>query len=360
MKNIPKYVKLKELIKELILNEKLKPGDIIESENNLSSRFGISRHTVRQAIGELVNENWLYREQGKGTFVSHEVGKNNHEKKMIGVMTTYIHDYIFPDIIKGIDDVLSQKGYSIILGCTNNHQSSERLCLESMKENNIAGLIAEPVKSALPNPNLELYKEIIESGIPVIFINAFYKELDSSFVVEDDFNAGYMATKHLLELGHRKIGGIFKVDDMQGHQRYKGYSSAYNEFNLIPNDASVLWFSTEDRQRLLDNSIPDETFFEHLDGCTAIVCYNDQMAVKLLDYLRTMNIHVPDDISIVSFDDSSLATVTEVKFTSVAHPKEKLGQKAALSLLSIIDEQVDHVKEKMNPELVIRGSTKAL
>ena len=125
----PKYQKLKEYLIETIKLDELKTGEKIYSENELSVMFDISRHTVRQSIGELVTEGWLYRVQGKGTFVNRRPNGKISETKTIGVITTYLSDYIFPAIIRGINSILSINGYSIALGCTYNQHDKERICL---------------------------------------------------------------------------------------------------------------------------------------------------------------------------------------------------------------------------------------
>jgi GntR family transcriptional regulator, arabinose operon transcriptional repressor len=353
----PKYQILKEYIINLIKTKELTNGEKIFSENELAEKFDISRHTVRQAIGELVAEGWIYREQGKGTFVD----KNSSEKlivpKMIGVITTYINDYIFPSIIRGIDSVLSTEGYNIILSCTYNQHEKERVCLDNMKNQNLAGLIVEPTKSALPNPNLDLYRELIKNGVKVLFIHGSYNDFDSSHVVEDDIEAGYLATRYLLNLGHTKIGGIFKMDDIQGHLRFAGFQKAYKEIGLSFPDARIFWFNTDEVDNKFENGGNDR-FSAHLSDCSAVVCYNDEISVKVINTLRGKGLGVPENISLVSFDDSALASSSEIKLTSVAHPKEQLGIEAGKSILELIKKNEKYYQVKMQPELIIRGSTK--
>ena len=352
----PKYVQIKEFIKGCIQNGELKPGEKIFSEHDLSDRFKISRHTVRQAFGELVNEGWLCRIQGKGTFVNRVIGVQKEKSRIIGVMTTYLDDYIFPSIIKGIDNVLSSQGYSMILSHTNNKLEREAACLSMMMEKNVDGFIIEPTKSALPNPNLELYENLARQGIPYILIDGFYPGHESSYVIEDDELGGYLAARHLIGLGHEKIGGIFKVDDIQGHGRYKGMIRAHRESGLnIPED-SVIWFTTEDSDTIFGDT-GSRSLFKRLEECTGIVCYNDQVALRLIEVFKNESVLVPEDVSVVSFDDSELATVAEVKLTTVAHPKAGLGEKAALGLLDMLRYNQHKVREVMKPELVVRNST---
>ena len=127
-----------------------------------------------------------------------------------------LNDYIFPKIIAGAEEVFSGKGYSILLGNTNNDSDKERLILKNMVDNNLAGLIIEPTKSVFPNHNKDLFDQMIQRGIPVLFIHATYQNVDSSYIIEDDVKAGQMATDYLVKMGHQKICGIFKHDDMQG------------------------------------------------------------------------------------------------------------------------------------------------
>ena len=353
----PKYQQLKEHIIATIKEEQLKPGEKIWSENELANKFQMSRHTVRQAIGELVNEGWLYRIHGKGTFVDRRPDREVRQARTIGVMTTYLNDYIFPSIIRGIDSVLSPKGYNIILASTYNKHEKERLCLEKFLNTELDGLIVETTKSALPNPNLDLYRQLSHSRkIPIIFIHGFYKALDYSYVVEDDVEAGYLATNHLLDLGHTRIGGIFKSDDIQGHYRFEGFSKACSLKGLEDCSSRILWFDTEQAEEKLggcDNEQLDRLFEE----CSALVCYNDQVAMKVLDRARSKGINIPEDLSLVSFDDSQLAVASEVKLTTVAHPQEKLGEEAARAILQMIAGKKKYHAIKMKPQLIVRGSS---
>lgn len=351
----PKYQKLKDYIIQMIKSKALNAGDKISSENELAEKFDISRHTIRQALSELVNEGWLYKVQGKGTFVNREPDVRLKSSKTIGVITTYLNDYIFPAIIRGVYDVLSEKGYSIALNCTYNRHEKERLCLENLLEQNVAGLIVEPTRSALPNPNIDLYKKFSALGIPILFIHGCYRELAYSYIVEDDTEAGYIATKHLIELGHERIAGVFKIDDIQGHYRFSGFQKAHLEAGLTMSDFRIIWFETDDLEIKLKAG--GTHIQDLLSQCTAVVCYNDQIALKVMDILREKELSIPESISLVSFDDSQLALASEVKLTTVAHPKEKLGEEAAKAILNMIERIQDYYDVKMQPELIIRGST---
>src|SRR5699024_7521004 len=123
----------------------------------------------------------------------------------------------------------------------------ERMILkEFIRTQSVDGVIAETVKSGLPSPNMELYMELQKMGIPVLFVNSFYKELDIPHISMDDQRAGYLAARHLIECGHTKIGGIFKADDGQGHLRYAGYTEALMEKDIKVRGEKVIWIDSEE------------------------------------------------------------------------------------------------------------------
>ena len=115
-------------------------GDKLPSENELSSEYHISRQTVRKALSILENAGYVYAEHGRGTFCSKPAHRNRNSKN-IAVVTTYLSDYIFPRVIKGVDTVLTKAGYSIILKNTKNSRSQEAKCLEELLQKYIDGII---------------------------------------------------------------------------------------------------------------------------------------------------------------------------------------------------------------------------
>jgi GntR family transcriptional regulator of arabinose operon len=351
----PKYLILKDYIIDLIKKEKIVAGDKIFSDNELVEKFDLSRHTVRHALAELVSEGWLYRKKGLGTFVKKDVDK--FTVRNIGIIVTYLNDYIFPSIIRGIERELSKDGYNIILYSTYNSHRKERFCLENLLNQKLDGLIVEPTKSILPNPNLDLYNKLVKNGTKLLFMHGIYKELNSSYILENDEEAGYIATKYLFNNGHRKFGGIYKIDDQQGHQRYKGFLRALQEFEIDIDDDMIYWFET-------DELIYDTGFIKYnkikniLNNSTALICYNDQVTLKVKDMVYEEKKKVPEDLSIISFDDSQLATASEVKMTTIAHPKEELGKEAGIIIKKLVNNNQEIFKMEIVPKLIERESVK--
>ena len=306
-----KFEKIVTWIQEEVRSGRMVSGEKLPSEQELSEQFQVSRQTVRRALEELVKENIVESRRGSGSYICEDAGillgnterRADHEEKRIAVMLTYIDTYIFPIIVREIEKKVTQAGGILQIAMTDNSVAKERMHLEEfLRTRRIDGLIAEPVKSGLPNPNLDLYQKLQKSGIPVVFVNSFYENLTIPHVSLDDEKAGYLATKHLLECGHTRIAGIFKADDGQGRMRYAGYTKALMEHSLKIKNRQILWVDSEDIREM---EMESDRVLKRLDGCTACVCYNDEIASKLVKVLQSAEIKVPDQISVIGIDRES-------------------------------------------------------
>ena len=177
-----KYYDLMEDLRKQIVSGKIKPGEKLPSENELSGTYQVSRQTVRKALQILQNEGYIYAEHGRGTFCS-EMARRTGETKNIAVVTTYLSDYIFPRVIQGIDKVLTENGYSILLKNTRNSRNMEAKCLEELLQKGIDGLIIEPSKSQIFCKHINLYQTLDEYRIPYVFIQGSFPLFKSSVLV---------------------------------------------------------------------------------------------------------------------------------------------------------------------------------
>ena len=355
-----KYYKLMEELKEQIVSGKLQAGDKLPSENELSRAYGVSRQTVRKALLILENAGYIYAEHGRGTFCS-ELVRHTRTSKNIAVVTTYLSDYIFPRVIQGIDHVMTEAGYSILLKNTKNSRRLEARCLEELLKKDIDGLIIEPSKSQIYCRHMNLYQKLDEFQIPYVFIQGCFRQMeDKPQILMDDCKGGYLITKYLIGLGHREILGVFKADDTQGQNRHKGYVRALQEAGLSYDPDHVVWFYTEDRAIHPYERI--RQMAEAGERRDAGVCYTDQIAVEVIRALTEAGRSVPDDVSVTGYDNSFIAESSAVKLTTIAHPQEKLGEMAAEMLLSLMrDGQPAGGNDRIliEPELVIRDSCKS-
>ncbi len=331
-----KYQKVIEWIREQIASGALRYGDRMPSEKQLSEQFGLSRQTIRHATGELVNQHLVTRVQGSGTYIGSTYMPIREEKFMsVAVVSTFYESYIFPPTLKGIEGVLSANRYSMQVSFTDNRIDREEEILKNiLMKDNVDGLIVEPAKSALPNPNLRYYKEIQDRHIPIIFFNAFYPELNVPCVRIDDVKTAEKATQYLIDQGHRRIAAIFKADDGQGRLRYQGYLSALSKAGLSADQENVIWIDTP---ALLNLSAIGDYLMQRIGSCSAVLCYNDDAAHQIEEIAQSCGREVPKDLSIIGIDDANIARISRVPLTTFPHPKEALGAKVAENLLKMIE-----------------------
>ncbi|MCL1855641.1 MAG: GntR family transcriptional regulator [Clostridia bacterium] len=336
----PKYQAVADVLRKAIARGVFSDGQALSTEAELKDRFGVSRQTVRQAIALLENDGLVQRKRGSGTYVAH--GPRRHGSVLnVGVIITYITDYIFPSIVRGVESVLSDQNCLMSLSATYNDPSREEALLTRLLATPLDGLIVEGTRTALPNPNLPVYEKLRERNIPYVFINGYYPALTQCVhVVTDDEAGGYLAVKSLMKKGFTRIAGIFKSDDMQGRLRHTGFVKALLHYRLYESpeacDKAVCWFTTQTKDRFLRQG-PGAAFLNSLTlQADSLVCYNDEIALLVLSRLPALGLSVPEDLSIISFDDSPYASVCSPKLTSLAHPKEEFGRTAARTLLGLM------------------------
>ena len=337
-RDLLKYQKLYNWCRTLIMSGVIKNKDKFPSENILQKKFGYSRQTVRTALNQLEEDGLIVRVKGSGTYVSYENRKKDKEKPRVGLILSYFSDYLFPRVYDGIESVLTEKGYEIDVAVTKNRLNDEAMYLEGLLSSNLSGLIIEGTRSSFPNPNIRLYNEIRKRNIPTLFIHNHYSNQKFDSVEMSDARAGYEAAKVLIQNGHRRIGGIFKYDDFQGIERYKGFIECLSDHGVKFDDDWIRWYSTKDMEEKLSKK-GLMRMYRRTKDCTAMILYNDEVAEHYMEFLEERGLKVPDDISLVSFDDAELAQNGDVKVLSVVHPKYNLGRLTARNLLRMMEDE---------------------
>ncbi len=320
------------------LSEEIRTGyyrneALLPTENQLTQIYSVSRQTVRKALSILEEKNIIEKKQGSGSFVKIINPAANSRK--VAVIATYIDDYIFPGQLRGVEEVLSKNNFSAILSATKNQICNERRILEAILKDPVAGILVEGTKTALPNPNIDLYEKLADRGIPIVFFNSFYPGITSPlYVCADNRGGGYELVTYLLSKGHRSIASVFKADDIQGHERYSGYISAMFDNKLFVSDSKTIWYTTETKDRIFDET---GNVLSAIGDATAVVCYNDEIAFMLIKYLTACGKRVPEDIAVVSFDNSNLSEMSPVKITSLSYENKNIGTIAACKLVDILN-----------------------
>lgn len=352
-----KYEQLAGILRSELQQLVRQGGSRLATEAVLAERYHMSRQTVRHALKLLEEEGLIVRRQGSGSFVRTGAGETG--VRQVAVVTTFLDDYIFPSILHDVQGLLSQQGYSTLVFATENLVSREREILTKLLDMQLSAVLMEGVKTALPTVNADLYQLLRARGIPVLFLHGTYCNLGGFPSIQDDnYSGGYQLTRYLLFKGHTRIAGIFKSDDAQGPQRYHGMLTALRDAGVPIRDEAVVWFGTRERSALVGSvgqGKMADFLGNRLEDSTAVVCYNDEIAYLVIRQLLAAGKRVPEDVAVVSFDNSFYSQIGPVPITSLGHKTSRTGKAAAAALLQMLSgSQPD--EERLEWELFVRAS----
>ena len=360
-----KYMKLVDWFNEQLNEGGLTAGQKLPTEAELTARFEVSRHTVRQAIAYLEEKGLVRSIQGSGTYISENAKSGRSRSRnsddgtvsnVIGLVLSNSTDYIFPSIVQGASDYLLSRGYLLNVAFTQGDYLREKDVLEKLKETNLAGLIIEPLSYGMTSNNDDLYSELADE-IPMLMIHTEQSRICPALKLCDR-EGTHQAMQYLIDHGHKRIGSIYAFDEPTAISRYSGFLDSLNENGIEHNDETDIWFKRSHLEDLFEEG-GNRSLERMLSEVTAVVCHDDRVAYELSLYLRARGKKVPEDISLVGYDDSFYAT-QDTQITSVVHPKEKYGKRAAQAILDLIErpDTFNISKYLTEPKLVIRNSVK--
>lgn len=274
----------------------------------------------------------------------------------IGVIITTVSDPFFAEVVQGVEETAKESGVSVFLATSNNDAAQELQIIETLSRRRVDGVIL-----AASRIGKDYAAQLEEVRIPVIMINNQAEgEYENLYTIAvDDRTGGKMATQHLIDLGHRRIGYIgVKNRPGSNERRLQGFLQTLKENDIIPRPEWVRMNEGTIPEGLLgDMRAGQEQAFKLIDaGVSAIFCYCDSVAAGALAACRETNIDVPEQISIIGFDDSELCTLLCPPLTTISQPMQQMGQMAMRMLLAVLSGGLveDQILE---PELVIREST---
>lgn len=332
-----KYRILAEALKKEIAQRGPSGDRKLPTEAELAGTWHVSRQTVRQALSVLLDEGMIEKHQGSGTYIAPSVFPSAFSSGNIAFLLPDAGIYPATLNVSEAQSRFDDAGYSAQVYCTENRTAAEREILLSLLDKPVRGLIVQGTRTAFPNPNVGLYESLVRKGTSVIFLGDAYPELSGIPSVSfDDFSGGCLLARHLLSLGHKKIAGIFCLDNQSGHKRYAGVLHALCENWLMFDDRNFLWYDS------LTEQTPDSSHILsfiriQLTDCTAVICQNETIARQLIRELRHCNIPIPQRVSVVAFATSNQERQNGTHITCAVCPDSVLWKTAVENLLSMIE-----------------------
>jgi GntR family transcriptional regulator of arabinose operon len=333
-KSVPLYRQVEEILLAKIKSDEYHPGDAVPPERELCKELDVSRFTVRKAIQELVYKGYLYRVQGNGTFVYSKTvtSKPRSGSRRIGVILDYCDKELESRMLNGIEETLQEEQYSMIYMSSGNDYQREARNIWQMKDEGVDGLIILPAED---QKDSTVIFDLKTEGFPFVLIDRRLQDCETDCVMSDNIDGGYRATEHLIKLGHERIAFVKNqfTQTSSIEDRIIGYKSALREYSL---DYDHRWvFSIDPRMSREESCAAFYAFYEELSP-TAVVAVNDYVALDIVQICREKGITIPDDLSIIGFDNLDVVRHLPVPLTTVAQFPKEIGRCAARLLMEKI------------------------
>lgn len=312
----------------------------------LKDHKNISEETKRK-VKDLA-EKWDYQPNIMAT------GLKSNRSNVIGVVIPEIIHYFFSTVLSGIEDTAHNAGYRVIFTQSSENYEREVQNVKTLLANRIDGLLISISKRTNDFSHIKTVKD---AGVPIVLFDRITQEIETDYVVVNDFFAAKNAVKHLIKTGCKNIAFFGALNSLLITQNRKnGYKEALQE-HKIPVDEDLIFEadSYEDAYstvlRILSNNKP-------LDAVFAV---NDSTAIGALTALKEFGKQVPKDVSIIGFTDSMISRVCEPSLTTIAQDGYKIGQEATKALLARIkigNENTEYNTTVLKTDLLLRGTTK--
>ncbi|ENF2528022.1 DNA-binding transcriptional regulator CytR [Shigella flexneri] len=288
-------------------------------------------------------------------YLPQPMGRNvkRNESRTILVIVPDICDPFFSEIIRGIEVTAANHGYLVLIGDCAHQNQQEKTFIDLIITKQIDGMLL--LGSRLPfDASIEEQRNLP----PMVMANEFAPELELPTVHIDGLTAAFDAVNYLYEQGHKRIGCIAGPEEMPlCHYRLQGYVQALRRCGIMVDPQYIargdftFEAGSKAMQQLLDLPQPP----------TAVFCHSDVMALGALSQAKRQGLKVPEDLSIIGFDNIDLTQFCDPPLTTIAQPRYEIGREAMLLLLDQMQGQhVGSGSRLMDCELIIRGSTRAL
>jgi LacI family transcriptional regulator len=277
----------------------------------------------------------------------------NSRSNTIGIIIPEIVHYFFSSVISGIEDVASQKGYTVIICQSNERFAREVSNANALLSHRVDGILISISKET---NSFDHFVNLQEGGIPLVFFDRIAPGIDADQIITDDIDASYNATRHLIENGRKRIAHFAGPQGLViGRDRLQGYINALTEAGLPIDNRLIIEADTFEKARNTVGEMLDAGIIP--DGIFAV---NDMTAIGAMQTIMKRGYKVPDDVSIVGFSDGYLSGVTDPHLSSVDQHGYEMGTTAAEMLFHrILSDEAEYVPEikVLKADLIVRGSS---
>ncbi|WP_438432090.1 GntR family transcriptional regulator [Gorillibacterium sp. sgz500922] len=384
----PLYMQIQDYFRQRIVSGFFKPGGKIPPEKELMEQFGVSRITVANALTQLAEDGWIYRIPGKGSFVQEGTGSGRNgpdsvmaslgeaaaaveergrgdvrqaKRKRVGLILPMLEDYFALRLISGIDEVLSAAGFTLFVALSHNSIEREKRLIQECLEHGTAGLLIFPCDAETYNEEILALKL---ADYPFVLIDRPLAGIETNSVCADSREGAKLAFHHLWNLGHREIAicSDTPLSTITVSDRISGYMEAVKEHGALIDPAMILTDFQVDYTDFNEEH-PLRQFIQQRHA-TAYITLNARLGVYISQAAKQAGLRVPDDVSVLTFDDPSSGYDEFGTYTHISQSEIRMGREAAEILLRSLEPSRAagrrlYRKIVLQPELVERRSTAA-
>src|SRR5581483_636413 len=272
----------------------------------------------------------------------------SQQSNTIGLIVSDIRNPFFTSISRAVEDTAYEQGFSVFLCNTDENPEKEMMYLNLLRDENVAGAIFSPTRQTITNFSVS------NLDYPLVIIDRSMPHADVDAVLLDNIDAAYRLTTHLIENGYRRIAAICGETSSTGQERRMGYEKALKACGLTPQAELVKYVQPKieaaytTTSKLLDLPQPPD----------AIFTTNSLLATGALQAIRERQLTIPDDIALVSFDETTWTSLVQPPITLIAQPTDEIGKTAAELLLQRVMNPTRPTRQViLKGQLLVRGSS---
>lgn len=356
----PIYKKIMNSIQLKITNNTYSAHDKLPSESELMKEFNTSRITVIRALNDLEAQSIIYRQKGKGSFVSPKMSYKNNGTDIIALVLPHQINLFSggQQYAYSIAKYCEQNNYLCSINYSNQLISNEKNLLENLINYNVSGAIIYPIG----NENITALSNLYIKNFPMVLLDKQLEELGLSSVGSDNYNGAYNAVEYLIKNNHKAIGFIGSKDSDVVQARYKGYCRALIDNSIVIRPELIVsgYNNTKgDEQTILSIEDAKEILTRmKKNGVSAIFCVNDLTANIIMQAANILNISIPNDISLMGFDHIQFGDIQHPNLSSVAQNFDTIAKEAVQLLIKKINSPNEKITDNIIvPTHIYKGDT---
>ncbi|MEH7380535.1 substrate-binding domain-containing protein [Bacillus sp. JJ1533] len=323
---------------------------------DIADKLGISKNSVSQALtgkgGVSADTKDLVERTAAELGYVYKGKKTPKENRQltIGLIATefaFSMKSFFGEIFLSVEQNAIKNGVNLLIQSISDSAKKDLILPSFIKENKVDGIII------VSHISLDYINKVISTGIPTVLIDHHHPLIPADAILTNNRFGAYMATKHLLDLGHREIAFVGNIDFSPSYyERMEGYLLALKEANMNPSD-EVMFLTAKEESDAIDHSIKSLKQIP-----SAWLCVNDGFGFMVSSSLKSLGLKIPDQVSVCSFDNGQLSQLSDPPITTMAINLKLFGSYAFKQLLWRIDHPNEPVQEILLPaNLIKRGST---